>query len=289
MIIVLIGPTASGKSSLAIKLAQYYHAEIINGDAFQIYKGMDIGTAKPSKEEFELVNHHLFSFVEPNVNYSVKDYQTDCRREIDTLQKEKKNIIIVGGTGLYIRAALYDYDFPINEQIDMSKYILLNNEDLHKELQKLDPEEAQKLHCNNRKRVLRSIEICLSNNMKKSDMIAKQSHELIYDNVKFFAPDISRDILYERINNRVDEMFKNGFVNEVKQLITQYDKTSRAFLAIGYKEIIMYLDGEISLDNCIEEVKKHTRNYAKRQITFIKHQFPTIFINDIEDIKNEYL
>jgi tRNA dimethylallyltransferase len=289
MIIVIGGPTCSGKSEFAKQLAKYYNAEIINGDAFQIYQGMDIGTAKPTLKEIDDYKMHLYSFVTPDFSYNVKNYQEDARTIIDQLLKNHKNIIIVGGTGLYIRAALYDYSFQNEANIDLSKYEIMGNEELFNCLKKIDPDEANKYHYNNRKRVMRSLQICLESGRKKSEIIASQNHCPIYDDVKFFAIDMPRDILYKKIDQRVDEMFENGFVNEVVQLIKKYNKDSRAFQAIGYKEIIKCLDGELDLNECKELIKKHTRNYAKRQITFFKNQFPTIWVKNVEDIIHECL
>lgn len=289
MIIVIGGPTASGKSDITNKIASHYNAEIINGDAFQVYDGMNIGTAKPSQSELETGRYHLYSYVKPNILYNVKEYQEDCRTLIEKFIQQNKNIIIVGGTGLYIRAALYDYIFQEKNNVSLKNYDSFTNEELYEELTRIDPNEAHKYHFNNRKRIMRALEIYYQNGIKKSDIISQQSHKIIFPNVKIFAIDMPRDILYERINDRVDKMFQLGLVDEVNGLLKKYDSNCRAFQAIGYKEVISYLKKEITLDECKELVKKNTRNYAKRQITFFKHQFPTIWINNKENEIYEYL
>ena len=272
-----------GKSESALTLAKSLNAEIINGDAFQCYKEMNIGVAKPPKEYLDEVPHHLYSFVDITHDYSIAEYQINLRHKIDELLSEGKNVIIVGGSGLYIRSALYDYEFEENKAVDMSKYEKMDNRTLHDELRKIDASEAEKIHMNNRKRVLRAIEIYLSTGEAKSKIISKQDHKPIYD-VRFFVRDINRDELYERINKRVDLMVKEGLVDEVKNLFSKYGDKPHAFQAIGYKEIISSLKGEISLTDSFELIKKNTRNYAKRQLTYIRHQFPVEYYKDNEEL-----
>lgn len=272
-----------GKSETALEVAKTFKAEIINGDAFQCYKEMDIGVAKPPKEYFDLIPHHLYSFVDVNHDYSIAEYQLNLRKKIEELQSKKKNIVIVGGSGLYIRSALFDYDFKENKVVDMSKYLTMDDKTLHEELEKIDPIEAHKIHMNNRKRVLRAIEIYLSNGESKTDLIAKQEHKPIYY-VKFFVRDIDRDELYTRINFRVDKMVEEGLVDEVKTLYKKYGSSPRAFQAIGYKELIDYLEGKCSLEESIGKIKQNTRNYAKRQLTYIRHQFPVQYYKDNEEL-----
>lgn len=283
MIIVITGPTCMGKSETAFELAKKTNAEIINGDAFQCYKEMEIGVAKPPKEYLKHISHHLYSFVEPNHNYSIAEYQLNLRKKIEELNAKNKNIIIVGGSGLYIRSALYDYDFKENKDVDMSKYLAMDNRSLHDELVKIDPDDAEKIHMNNRKRMLRAIEIYLSSGENKTSLISKQEHKPIYD-VKFFVRDINRDDLYEKINKRVDKMVEDGLENEVRNLYVKYGSKPRAFQAIGYKELILYFKNELSLDKAIELIKKNTRNYAKRQLTYIRHQFPVEYYKNTEDL-----
>lgn len=283
MIIVITGPTCLGKSETAFELAKAIDAEIVNGDAFQCYKEMNIGVAKPPKEYLKEIPHHLYSFIDVDHNYSIAEYQQNLRKCIDEILSKGKNVIIVGGSGLYIRSALYDYDFKENNIVDMSKYEKMDNRTLHDELRKIDPIEADKIHMNNRKRVLRAIEIYLSSGETKSSLIEKQDHKLIYD-VKFFVRDMDREVLYQNIGQRVDKMIKKGLVDEVKNLYREYGNKPQAFQAIGYKEIISYFKGEINLENAIELIKKNTRNFAKRQLTYIRHQFPVTFYQDSRDL-----
>ena len=272
-----------GKSETALEVAKAFNAEIVNGDAFQIYKQMNIGVAKPPIEYFSIVPHHLFSFVDINRNYSIADYQKDLRKTVDEILSRGKNVVIVGGSGLYIRSALYDYEFSEQPEIDMSKYETMNNQELHNELSKIDPKQAKLIHLNNRKRVLRAIAIYLTQGKTKSEIIDSQEHKLVY-NAKFFVRNMDRDELYTLIDKRVDKMIEDGLFNEVRDIFVRYGKRCKALQAIGYKELIPAAEGKYSLEEGIELVKKNSRNYAKRQVTFIKHQFPVIFYENTQDL-----
>lgn len=286
MIVVVAGPTCSGKSSLAIKLAQVLNAEIINGDAFQVYKYFDIGTAKPTLKERALVPHHLFDFVDPNTNFNVKDYQELARKTIADLENKKKNIIIVGGTGLYQKATLFDFSFDDEDNhADMSDLASLSNEELYEELRKVDEESTKTIHINNRKRVLRAIEIYRLHGKTKSSIIDSQEHKLLYD-VMFIGLNVEREKLYNDINNRVDEMIKDGLVEEVSNLKNKYPESIHAFQAIGYKELLAYLDHKLTLNEAIELIKKNSRNYAKRQMTYFKNQLPMKWFDNADKAYN---
>lgn len=286
MIIVIAGPTCSGKSSLAIKLAQVLNAEIINGDAFQVYKYFDIGTAKPTLKERALVPHHLFDFVDPNTNFNVKDYQELARKTIADLENKKKNIVIVGGTGLYQKATLYDFSFDDEyNHADMSDLVSLTNEELYEELKKIDEESTKTIHVNNRKRVLRAIEIYRLHGKTKTSIIDSQEHKLLYD-VMFIGLNVEREKLYNDINNRVDEMIKDGLVEEVTNLKSKYLASIHAFQAIGYKELLAYLDHKLTLNEAIELIKKNSRNYAKRQMTYFKNQLPMKWFDNADKAYN---
>lgn len=289
MIILIGGPTASGKSEVALELCKLLNGEIINGDAFQIYRHMDIGTAKPSLKEREEVKHHLFDIRNPDETYNIKDYQKDARNVIDDILKRGKLPIIVGGTGLYQLSLLYDYDFKDEDEINLDDLEQLNNHELHQYLKSIDPKSSGKIHENNRKRVLRAIAIYRSTGETKSSLIDKQSHSLIYDDVIMVGIDCNRDVLYERINSRVDGMIENGLFQEVEALIKKYGTNQRAFDAIGYKESISYLTKQCSKEEAILEIKKHTRNYAKRQMTFFKNKFEMNWFPSKEDIKSYIL
>ena len=272
MIIAIVGPTGVGKSSLAIEVAKKVNGEIVNCDAFQIYKYMNIGTAKPSLEERSIVPHHLFDYVEPDYSFSVYDYQVTLRNKISELKKRNVPKILVGGTGLYLKAALYDFELNKEEtKIDLSEYEKLDNLQLHQVLEKLDYQESLKIHYNYRKRVLRAIEIFLSHGQKKSEMNEKQSHRPIYD-VTFVGLTKERDELYQLINQRVDLMFEQGLMDEVKFLMSKYDHSLRSFQAIGYKEIIDGIKNNVSEEEIKELIKRNSRRYAKRQYTYFNHQ-----------------
>lgn len=272
-----------GKSETALAVAKVFNAEIVNGDAFQCYKEMEIGVAKPPKEYFDEIPHHLFSFVDVNHDYSIAEYQENLRNKINELLSKRKNVVIVGGSGLYIRSALYDYEFAKESGIDMTKYQKMSNAELHDVLEEIDPKEAEKIHMNNRKRVLRAIEIYLSQGKSKSEVIDSQEHKLVFD-AKFYVRNMDREVLYDLINKRVDKMMESGLLNEVKKLVEKYGEDCKSLQAIGYKELIPVLHGESSLEEGVELVKKNSRNYAKRQVTYIKHQFPVNFYENTQDL-----
>ena len=231
----------------------------------------------------------MFSFCSPDERFSIADYQKIAREKIAEIINRGKNIVLVGGSGLYIRSLLYDYEFKESDETSISsdKYLSYSNEELYNLLAKIDPEEAKKLHPNNRKRVERALTIFDEFHKTKSELIASQNHDLIFKDVYFVSPIIDRDNLYNRINVRVDKMIDEGLVNEVKNLISKYGGNVQSLQAIGYKEFISYFKKEITLEETIELIKKNTRNYAKRQITFIKHQFKNVyFYKDTDDLIN---
>lgn len=285
MIIVIVGSTCTGKSKVAIEVAKHFNAEIINGDAYQVYKEMNIGVAKPSVEDFLEVPHHLYSYVSVTHPYSIKEYQTDLRSKISDIYLKNKNVVIVGGSGLYIRAGLFDYELSESvKEVDMSKYDDMTNEELHRILKIVDPVDAEKIHMNNRKRVLRALQIYLESGKNKTDIISEQNHKPIYNDCYFFTPVVKRDELYAKIGERVDYMVKNGLFDEVKELYEKYGLSSQAMQAIGYKEFLPVFEGKMTLEDAINDVKKNTRRYAKRQETFVKHQFECVSYDKSEDI-----
>ena len=282
MVIVITGPTASHKSDIAIQVAQKLKGEIVNADVFQMFKELTIGTAKPSEEDMKIVPHHLFDFLKPTDRYSIAQYQKDARKVIDEILSKKKTVILVGGSCLYIRAALYDYEFTSEKPIDNSDFDSLTNNELWNELNIVDPKEASKLHPNNRKRVIRALSIYRASGRPKSEIEENQEHKLIYENVYIYSIDLDRKILYENINLRVDKMIEKGLVKEVTDLTKKYGEDLQSLNAIGYKEIIENPNEDT--DEIRELIQKNTRNYAKRQITFIKHQFPAIYVKDADDL-----
>lgn len=276
-IAAVTGPTASGKTALAIELAKRLDGEIISCDSMQIYRGMDIGTAKPTKEELSQVPHHLIDILPPDAPYSCSDYVRDAERAVENIVSRGKLPIFCGGTGLYLdrflkggndNAAACD-DALRNE---LKQFLDKNGADaLYERLAKLDPEAAATIHKNNTKRVIRAIEICLVTGKKKSD-IDKKNSEIIdkYDHKVITLTFENRELLYNRIDARVDQMISDGLADETRKLMSQgvFEHSQTASQAIGYKELFPYIRGEDSLENCVEQLKMATRRYAKRQITW---------------------
>jgi len=289
MIIVITGPTGVGKTKLSIELAKKYNCEIINGDAIQVYKGLDIGSAKINKEEMEGIKHHLFDIKNVWENYSIFDYQSDCRNTINDILSKGKNVIIVGGTGLYIKSALYDYTLE-SEDYNNNSYDDISTDKLYERLKELDKDiEIDRF---NRRRIVRALNYYLTYN--KSIRENNKGNNLLYDDVLFIGLTTDRDLLYNKINNRVDLMISNGLLDEVKSF---YDKDMRykpLLSGIGYKELYSYLDGNISIDEAIDLIKRNSRRYAKRQYTFFNNQFDikwfmvdfNNFNNTIENVCN---
>ncbi len=268
-VLVIVGPTAVGKTSLSIELAKKFNGEVINGDSVQIYKALNIGSAKVTEDEMKGVKHHLLSFKNPDEPFSVAEFQMLVRNKIDEITKRGKLPIICGGTGLYIQAVIYDFRFEKEERSEdfMKKYENTSNEVLHQILFQIDDKEAKKIHINNRRRVLRALEIYEKNKKTKSELINKQKDKPLYD-AYIVGLDMDRKRLYERINKRVDLMIENNLLEEVKSL---YDKGYRVN-AIGYKEFNDYFDNKITLDEVIKNIKKNTRHYAKRQLTYFRNK-----------------
>ncbi|MCQ2787066.1 MAG: tRNA (adenosine(37)-N6)-dimethylallyltransferase MiaA, partial [Bacilli bacterium] len=270
--IVITGPTCTSKSKIAIDVAKAFDAEIINADAFQVYKELDIGTAKPTSNQLKQVKHHLYSYLKPTDNFSIYDYQKDARTLINKLLKQKKNIVLVGGSGLYIRSVLFDYEFKDNEKkVSLKKFDKLTNEELHQELKKVDSLSAKKIHPNNRRRVLRALEIYYAYGKSKSALEKEQSHKVIYDDVHIYTTDVDKEVLYKRINERVVKMIEAGLIKEALSLEKKYGANLQSLKAIGYKEIIENKDK--SKQEITELIQKNTRHYAKRQLTFIRYQY----------------
>ena len=279
-----LGPTGIGKTALAVEIAERFNCPIISCDAYQIYKDMNIGTGKIMPNEKGFDRHYLINKITPEETYSVKEYQSDFRKVYEELLKTNKDIVIAGGTGLYIKAALYDYVFETYED-DTSDLEKMDNDALYNLLTVLDPESTKTIHPNNRKRVIHAISVARSCAKTKSEGIDSQEHKLLYNNIKFIFINPDRELVYENINKRVDGMFKAGLVEEVKALLNKYELSVTAKEAIGYKEVISYLNKELSLEDCIELVKKRSRNYAKRQVTFFKHQFDCETYSSIKEAK----
>ncbi|HEY8419324.1 MAG TPA: tRNA (adenosine(37)-N6)-dimethylallyltransferase MiaA [Clostridia bacterium] len=282
--IVIGGPTAVGKSAFGLELAQRINGEIVSADSMQIYRGMDIGTAKPSLEERQIVRHHMIDILDVNDEYSAEQYKDDADIIIQDITNRNKTPIILGGTGFYIRALLYEHNFgfaPKNQEIrDKYKKILeLYGKDyLHGLLKEKDYESSLKIHPNDTKKVIRALEIYEVSGQKKS-AIAQKEQKKRYD-FKMYVLYCDRTELYDRINKRVDEMINKGLIDEVKSLIENgADINSQAMQGIGYKETVAYLNNQISKEELIELIKQHTRNYAKRQLTYFKGIKDAIWID----------
>lgn len=283
MIYVITGPTNTGKDRIAIELAKRLGGEIINADAFHVYRQLKIGTNKPREEDFQGVKHHLFEIVGVDENYSIARYQKEARTIIDELLAKNIPIIMLGGSGLYIKAALYDYHFQEEPAVDMSPYEKLDNLSLHNALKTVDEKAAMAIHFNNRRRVLRALQIYRAQGNKKSDIPINKDCDPIYETL-FFGINFDRADLYLRIVYRVERMIAEGLFVEVKALIDEYGPHRQALLAIGYKESIAYLQGKMTKEEAIDAIIKNTRHYVKRQITYVRHQFPMHWINTIDDI-----
>ncbi len=284
MIIVLMGPTGVGKSALAIPLAKAIGGEIVNADAFQAYEYLSIATAAPKEEDMRIVPHHLYHYIPLSEEYNISRYQKDARNVIQNILSRHKTPILVGGSGLYIRSALYDYDLSVDtSNIDLSTFEQLDDETLHHKLEELDKEEAKKIHPHNRRRVLRDIAICLALGRSKTSFLKEQSHEPIYP-TRFFHLILGRDALYPLVEKRVEAMFSMGLLEETIPLIEKYGRDAPAFKAIGVKELFPYLDGNISLEEAKQSIKDNTRHYIRRQETFFLHQFPHEEVTSFDEI-----
>ena len=274
-VLCIVGPTAVGKTKMSIELAKQLNGEIISGDSMQIYRGMDIGTAKATMDERQGIPHHLIDEKNPDEPYSVAAFQQTVRAKMEEIKSRGKLPIIVGGTGLYIKSVLYDYEFAgesESKEVDEAKYGHLSNEELHAKLATVDEAGAKDIHPNNRKRVIRALEIYETSGVKKSEMIEKQEHKMIYDACLIGLTD-DRNVLYDRINKRVDTMYETGLVEEVKALFDQgIPAESQSIRAIGYKELYDYFKGFISLEESKELIKRNSRRYAKRQYTWFNNQ-----------------
>ena len=265
MIIVICGPTGVGKTKLSIELAKKYNGIIINSDAMQVYKGMNIATAKIKEEEKENIPHYLFDICDFKDNYTIYDYQKAAREIID--KNKDKTIIMVGGSGLYQKAALYDYDLS-DEDDNTETYDDLTNDELY--LLSLEKDYDSGVHVNNRKRLIRIL-----NKKEISHVEAKP----LYKDVIFIGLTTERENLHNIINNRVDKMVEEGLIDEAKYFYDNKTSDCKSLkTVIGYKELFKYFDGEISLDEALEEIKKNSRRYAKRQYTWFNHQVPTIWV-----------
>lgn len=291
-IVVIIGPTAVGKTNLSIEMAKRFNGEIISGDSMQIYKGMDIGTAKVRQEEMDGIPHYLIDIKNPEQDFSAAEFQQLVREKITEISSRNRLPIIVGGTGLYIQSAIFDYQFSeapsdTDFRIALEKRAELEgNEAIHSELAQIDPESAEKIHPNNIRRVIRALEVYHCTGKTMTDVQENQTPDLLYDPA-LIGLTMDREQLYERINKRVDMMIEEGLLEEVKNLYRRGLRECQSIQAIGYKEIYAYLDGVVSWSVAIEQLKQNSRRYAKRQLTWFRNKmdvswFDMTDVNDIE-------
>lgn len=289
-VICIVGPTASGKTGLSIELAKKINAEIISADSMQIYKELNVGTAKVTEDEMQGIKHHLINVCEITDKFSVADFKAMCYDKIDEILSRNKNVIICGGTGLYISAIVDDMNFT-EEEIDFEYREYLeklakenSNEYVHNLLKEIDPKSADEIHPNNLKRVIRALEIAKNSNKLKSLHMEEEKERIKNKSSKYeflvyyIAHD--REYLYERINKRVDIMVKDGILDEALKIYNMnLDKNNTCMQAIGYKEFFPYFKGEDTLQNCILKLKQETRRYAKRQMTWFKNKLDIIYLN----------
>ena len=291
-VIVICGPTASGKTDLSIELAKKIDGQIISADSMQIYKEMDIGTAKIKEDEMQGIKHYLIDTVEPTKRYSVSEYKKDAKKAIKEIINNGKTPIIVGGTGLYINSLVYDIEYPeIETDVEYRNKLeelvkITGLKELYDKACNIDSTAMKKISPNDKKRILRVLEIYHQTGMTKTELEIKSRQNPKEYDYKVFAINMPREILYERINTRVDKMIANGLEGEVRNLYNKYNKKLPTSLqAIGYKEIIEYIEGKCTLNEAIEKVKQESRRYAKRQITWFKKIEGIIWIDGLNDVK----
>ena len=292
-VIVICGPTASGKTSLSIELAKQINGEIISADSMQIYKDMNIGTAKPTKKEMQGIKHYLLDFVSPDERYSVAQYKEDAKNAIREILKKGKRPIVVGGTGLYIDSLIYEIEYP---QIEFDENyrkklekIARDNEGLQKLYNmalEIDPDAMKKISSNDKKRIMRVLEIYNATGKTKTEQeIESRKNEPEFE-YKVYAINWDRKLLYERIDKRVDIMIEQGLVEEVKNIVKKYNKFPTAMQGLGYKEVVEYLNRNCTKEEMVEKIKKETRHFAKRQLTWFKKDKNTIWLNGEDGTQN---
>lgn len=299
-VIVIAGPTASGKTALSIKLAKELNGEIISCDSMQIYKEMDIGTAKVTKEEAEGIKHYLIDIVSPNERYTVSNFKKDSKNAIKEILNKGKTPIIVGGTGLYVDSLIYeieyqDMEFDINYRNELMEKAETNEglKELYEQAKTIDSKAMEKISSNDKKRIIRVLEIYKATGKTKTELeILSRQKEVEY-NYKVFVVNMDREKLYNRIDKRVDIMIENELVEEVEKIYNKYNEFPTAMQGLGYKEVVEYLQGKINKEEMIEKIKKESRHYAKRQLTWFRKDKNFIWLNsedgiekNIEIIKN---
>ena len=293
-VIVICGPTASGKTALSIELAKKINGEIVSCDSMQIYKEMDIGTAKPTKEEMQEIPHYMINTIFPNERYSVADYKKDAKKAIREIIKKGKVPIIVGGTGLYVDSLIYEIEYPdikLDEKYrqELEEQVRKDGlEKLYNKAKKIDPEAMLKISSNDKKRILRVLEIYKATGKTKTEQERKSREKEPEFDYLVYGLNMPREKLYERINLRVDIMIKQGLIKEVEKIYKKYNEFPTAMQGLGYKEVVEYLEGHLTKEEMIEKIKQETRRYAKRQMTWFRKNKQTIWL-DTENTKQNNL
>ena len=289
---VIGGPTASGKSNLAVELAKRINGEIISADSMQIYKDMNIGTAKITPEEMQGINHYLIDFVSPDERYSVSSFKKDAEKAIEAILAKGKVPIIVGGTGLYIDSLILGIEFQ-DEKIDTEYRESLNKiaeeqglQKLYNMAQAIDPVAMKKISENDKKRIIRVLEIYHKTGKTKTEQELESRKSEIKYNYKVFAITMDRQVLYEKIEKRVDKMIEQGLIDEVQGILNKYQKFPTAMQGLGYKEVVEYLENKTTKEEMVEKIKKETRHYAKRQLTWFRKNKNIIWLNGENSIED---
>jgi len=284
-VIVICGPTASGKTALSIELAKKINGEIVSCDSMQIYKEMDIGTAKPTLEEMQGIKHYMIGIISPNERYSVADYKKDAKKAIREILNKGKVPIVVGGTGLYIDSLIYeieyqDIEFDKEYREHLEKEVKEKGlEELYNVAKEIDPEAIEKISKNDKKRILRILEIYHATGENKTEQERKSRQKEVEYDYKVYALNMDREKLYDRINKRVDKMIEEGLIQEVEKIYKKYNDFPTAMQGLGYKEVVEYLEGKLTKEEMIEKIKQETRRYAKRQLTWFRKNKQTIWLD----------
>ena len=284
-VIVICGPTASGKTALSIELAKKINGEIVSCDSMQIYKEMDIGTAKPTLEEMQGIKHYMIGIISPNERYSVADYKKDAKKAIREILNKGKVPIVVGGTGLYIDSLIYeieyqDIEFDKEYREHLEKEVKEKGlEELYNVAKEIDPEAIEKISKNDKKRILRILEIYHATGENKTEQERKSRQKEVEYDYKVYALNMDREKLYDRINKRVDKMIEEGLIQEVEKIYKKYNDFPTAMQGLGYKEVVEYLEGKLTKEEMIEKIEQETRRYAKRQLTWFRKNKQTIWLD----------
>ena len=291
-VIVICGPTASGKTALSIELAKKINGEIVSCDSMQIYKEMNIGTAKPTKEEMQGIKHYMIDIISPDERYSVADYKKQAKESIKEILSKGKVPIVVGGTGLYVDSLIYEIDYPEIEFDEKYREELEQEveerglEALYEKAKEIDEEAIKKISLNDKKRILRILEIYHATGKNKTEQEKESRKTPVEFDYKVFALNMDREKLYERINKRVDLMIENGLIEEVENIYKKYNKFPTAMQGLGYKEVVQYLEKRLTKEEMIEKIKQETRKFAKRQLTWFRKNKETIWLNADDTIQN---